>query len=269
MLSTSSRHYVANAPQDTWYLTAKTYQDQNLNGATGKPNGRYYIHAINTNDLSERSNFPVPLEGLVSSNNPLKSFGGGIHHQRPGLLHYNQYIYAGFASHCAQYNFSGWIFGWDKGSGQIVEQFTTEGAGVPTSTPGGGIWMSGGGISSDGQGSMFLGTGNGYASQLNGIPVNGRSPPTALEEAALHIAINDDGSLNIVDFFMPWEKTQLDGADKGMQLPYSCCSLLMALQTLAPRLSSFSPANSNAAIYHAWVSSQASLGKLTGSTWIT
>ena len=75
--------------------------------------------------------------------------------------------------------------------------------------------MSGGGISSDDKGSMFFGTGNGYASQLNGIPVNGRSPPTALEEAAVHMAINDNGSLNIVDFFMPWEKTQLDGADKG------------------------------------------------------
>ncbi len=125
---------------DTWYLTSKTYLDQSLSGATGKSNGRYYIHAINTNDLSERSNFPLSIEGLTAGNNPLKSFGAGIHHQRPGLLHYDQYIYAGFASHCAQYNFSGWIIGWDKGSGKIVEQFSTEGSGVPTSTPGGGVW---------------------------------------------------------------------------------------------------------------------------------
>lgn len=75
--------------------------------------------------------------------------------------------------------------------------------------------MSGGGLATDGQGSMFFATGNGYASQLDGIPVNGRNPPTALEEAAVHMAINDDGSLIVVDFFMPWEKVQLDGADKG------------------------------------------------------
>lgn len=186
-----------------------------MTGGVGKPNGRYYVHAISTSDLSERPNYPVGIEGLVSRNNPLRSFGAGIHHQRPGLLQYGQYVYAGFASHCAQYNFSGWIIGWDKGSGKIVEHFTTQGAGVAASVPGAGVWMSGGGLSTDGKGSMFFATGNGYASQLNGVPVNGRSPPTALEEAAVHMAINDDGTLSIVDFFMPWEKTQLDGADKG------------------------------------------------------
>ena len=78
--------------------------------------------------------------------------------------------------------------------------------------------MSGGGISSDGKGSMYYGTGNGYASQLDGISVPGRQPPSALEEAAVHMKIADDGSLTVVDFFMPWEKKQLDGADKGKKL---------------------------------------------------
>jgi hypothetical protein len=202
--------------QDTWYLTAKTYFDQSSNGARGKPNGRYYFHAISTTDLTERPNFPVDLEGSAARNNPSRIFGAGIHHQRPGLLQHGQYIYAGFASHCAQYNFTGWIFGWDKSSGKIVEQFTTEGAGVGPSVPGGGVWMSGGGLTSDDKGSMFFATGNGYASQLSNIPVNGRNPPTALEEAAVHMAINDDGSLRVIDFFMPWEKPQLDGADKDL-----------------------------------------------------
>jgi hypothetical protein len=174
---------------------------------------------MSTSDLSERPNFPVNIEGLVARNNPARSFAAGIHHQRPGLLQHGSYIYAGFASHCAQYNFSGWIIGWDKGSGRIVEQFSTQGAGVPATVPGAGVWMSGGGLSSDDRGSMFFATGNGYASQLNGVPVNGRNAPTALEEAAVHMAINDDGTLNVVDFFMPWEKTQLDGADKGQKCP--------------------------------------------------
>lgn len=76
--------------------------------------------------------------------------------------------------------------------------------------------MSGGGIASDGQGSMFFASGNGYASQLDGVPLSGRQPPTSLEEAAVHASINDDGSLDIVDFFMPFEKVQLDGADKDL-----------------------------------------------------
>ncbi|OCF32159.1 hypothetical protein I316_06073 [Kwoniella heveanensis BCC8398] len=200
----------------TWYLTTKTYVDQNPSGAKGRPNGRYYFHAINVDDLSERSNFPVDLEGTVARNNPDRSFNGGIHHQRPALLHQGQFIYAGFASHCVQYNFTGWIMGWDKSTGQIVERYATEGQGVRNTVPGAGVWMSGGGLASDGAGSMFFASGNGYASQLNGIPVSGRQPPTSLEEAAVHMTINSDGSLTPVDFFMPWEKTQLDGADKDL-----------------------------------------------------
>lgn len=207
---------VIDPDTNTWYLTSKTYINQSANGPTGRPNGRYYVHAINTVDLSEQPNFPVNLEGMVALNNPVRSFNGGIHHQRPALLHVGQYVYAGFASHCVQYNFTGWIVGWDKTSGALVEQMATEGAGVANTVPGAGVWMSGGGLASDGKGSMFFATGNGYASQLNGVPVNGRTPPTALEEAAVHMAINDNGSLTIVDFFMPWEKVQLDGADRDL-----------------------------------------------------
>jgi len=64
------------------------------------------------------------------------------------------YVYAGFASHCVQYNFSGWIIGWHAGSGELVSRFATEGGqgeGI-----GGGIWMSGGGLSSDNPGRLFF-----------------------------------------------------------------------------------------------------------------
>ncbi|CAK7234763.1 hypothetical protein SBRCBS47491_009059 [Sporothrix bragantina] len=208
---------VIDPDTDTLYLMSKTYANQTGgNGAQGRPNGRYYLHALDTNDLTERANFPVNLEGIVARNNDIRSFNGGIQHQRPGLLHSGQYIYAGFASHCVQYNFTGWLMGFDKTTGAVVERYATEGEGVPNTTPGGGIWMSGGGLASDDQGSLFFGTGNGYASQLSTIPVEGRNPPTALEEAAVHMTLNDDGSVTIVDFFMPQEKQALDGADKDL-----------------------------------------------------
>ncbi|KAG9230010.1 WSC domain-containing protein [Amylocarpus encephaloides] len=208
---------VIDPATETLYLTSKTYVNQDGgNGAQGKPNGRYYLHAINVNDLTERPNFPVDLEGTVARNNPSRSFGAGIHLQRPALLHTGNFIYAGFASHCVQYNFTGWVMGWDMTTGANVERFSMEGAPVPNTTPGGGIWMSGGGISSDDRGSIFFGTGNGYSSQLDIVPVNGRNPPSGLEEAAVHMTINGDGSLNVADFFMPWEKRQLDGADRDL-----------------------------------------------------
>ncbi|KAG5972817.1 hypothetical protein E4U55_000733 [Claviceps digitariae] len=207
---------VIDPATDTLYLTAKTYLSQNVTGAQGKANGRYYVHALDVNSLSERPNFPIDLEGLVANNTGVRMFQGGIHHQRPALLHTGNFVYAGFASHCVQYNFTGWIIGWDKTSGQIVEKWATEGPGVPNTVAGGGIWMSGGGLASDDRGSVFLATGNGYASQLADVPVGGFNPPSSLEEAALHMTINADGSLRLVDFFMPWEKRALDGADKDL-----------------------------------------------------
>lgn len=178
-------------------------------------NGRYWFHAIDVNTLQEKPGFPKGIEGTIARNNGNRMFQSGIGLQRPALLHTGQYIYAGFASHCVQWNFTGWIMGWDKTTGAMVEAFTTEAGPEKNSVPGGGVWMSGGGLSTDNRGSMYFSTGNGYASQLSGTPVAGRQPPTSLEEAAVNMRINDDGSLRPVDFFMPWEKVQLDGADKG------------------------------------------------------
>lgn len=208
---------VIDPETETLYLTSKTYVDQKAGQVPqGRPAGRYKIHAINVNDLSEQPNFPIDLEGVVARNNPQRMFTGGIHHQRPGLLHTGQYVYAGFASHCVQYNFTGWIMGWDKTTGNIVEHWASEGLGVSSNISGAGIWQSGGGLASDDAGSMFFATGNGYASQLSTIPVNGFTPPTAMEQAAVHMSINDNGTLSIVDFFMPFEKQELDGADKDL-----------------------------------------------------
>ncbi|KAI4287646.1 MAG: hypothetical protein L6R35_003099 [Caloplaca aegaea] len=206
---------VIDPSTDTWYLAAKTYEDQ-TDQVKGLDNGRYFFHAIDVNTLAEKPNFPKPIEGTVAKNNPRRVFQSGKHLQRPALLLSGQYVYAGFASHCVQYNFTGWVMGWDKTSGSVVERFSTQGGPEAVTVPGGGIWMSGGGLATDNKGSMYYSTGNGYASQLHGNPVPGRQPPTALEQAVVNMKINDDGSLTTVDFFMPWEKEQLDGADKDL-----------------------------------------------------
>jgi hypothetical protein len=207
-----------------WYLTAKTYSEEFQNGKfspdnpPGRFNGRYWQHAIHTEDLSEAQNWPVPPEGTVFRNNPNRSFIGGNQHSRPGALLVGDYVYTGYAGHCVQYNVTGVIIGYHKTTGKIVEAFATEGGPEPNTVKGGGVWMSGGGLSYDGRGSMYFSTGNGYASQLKatGNSVPGRSPPSALEEAVVNAKINDDGTISVIDFFMPWDKVQLDGADKDL-----------------------------------------------------
>ncbi|KAH7305991.1 hypothetical protein B0I35DRAFT_483733 [Stachybotrys elegans] len=208
---------VIDPETDTIYLSAKTYVNQELREvAQGKPAGRHYIHALDANTLAERPNFPINLEGQIGRNNPDRMFTGGIHNQRPGFLHQGQYIYGAWGSHCVQYNFTGWVFGWDKTTGEIVEHYVTQGEGVRNDVKGGGIWMSGGGLAADDKGSIFFATGNGYASQLATVPVNGYTPPTALDEAIVHMTIGEKGRLDIVDFFMPWDKQAMDGADQDL-----------------------------------------------------
>jgi hypothetical protein len=207
---------VIDPDTDTLYFASKTYVNQTSTAPQGRPAGRYYIHAVDVNDLSERPNFPIDLEGLVPRNSPTRSFNGGIQLQRPGLVHVGQYIYAGFGSHCVQYNFTGWLIGWDKTSGEIVEHWATEGEGIPNDIAGGALWMSGGGIASDDASSLYFATGNGYSSQLSTIPVNGHNPPAGIEEAACHVTINEDGSTTLVDFFIPQNKQVLDGDDKDL-----------------------------------------------------
>ncbi|KAH0611674.1 uncharacterized protein H6S33_010939 [Morchella sextelata] len=198
-----------------WYVTTKTYVDQTINTPQGLAAGRYYIHALDVMTLESKPNFPIPLEGIVADNAPWRVFEGGKHHQRPALLQVGDYIYAGFASHCVQWNFTGWVIGWHATEGRLLTKYAMEG-GTEKSGIGGGIWMSGGGLASDNPGRMFFATGNGYASQLADDPVPGRQPPTSLEEAVVNMAINGDGTLTPTDFFMPWEKRDLDGMDKDL-----------------------------------------------------
>jgi hypothetical protein len=211
----------------TWYLTAKTYTEEFQNGGTpfnvtnppGRHNGRIYQHALHTSDLSSVPGWPVSPEGRPFRNNPSRIFLSGDTNSRPGALLVGDYLYTGYASHCVQYNFTGAIIGFHKSTGAVVEMFATEGGSEPNSVPGGGVWMSGGGLAYDVQGkSMYFTTGNGYASQLRpaGNSVPGRNPPSALEEAAVNAKINDDGTIAVVDFFMPMEKNDLDGADKDL-----------------------------------------------------
>jgi hypothetical protein len=206
-----------------WYLNSKTYSSQFQNTlfgpstSPGRLNGRYYFHGIDTQSGNLTDVFPpVQIDGRTFRNNPNRVFQGGNHHSRPGLVLAGNYIYTGYASHCVQYNFTGAIIGHDKTTGSVVEMFATEGGPEANTVKGGGIWMSGGGITYDGSGSLFFATGNGYASQLSSTPIPGRQPPTALEEAAVNAKINSDGTLSIIDFFIPWEKQLLDGADKDL-----------------------------------------------------
>ena len=62
---------VIDPSSETLFLAAKTYLNQDGGeDPQGRPAGRYYLHALDVNDLSERDNYPINLEGTVSRNSP-------------------------------------------------------------------------------------------------------------------------------------------------------------------------------------------------------
>lgn len=96
--------------------------------------------------------------------------------------------------------------GWDKIIGEIVECYVMEGEGVFSFIKGGGIWMFGGGFVFDDVGSIFFVFGNGYVLQLVIVFVVGFNFFIVFEQVVVYMIMNEDGSLDVVDFFMFWEK---------------------------------------------------------------
>src|SRR5262249_32698535 len=106
-------------------------------------------------------------------------------------------------------DYHGWVVGIGE-SGDLRALFATEAG--PGSVRGAGVWQSGSGLMSDGSGRIFLTTGNGYSNSIV-TPTVGGSPPPALDESVVHLAVQADGTLSAVDFFTPYDVSYLDAAD--------------------------------------------------------
>ncbi|KAF3232296.1 hypothetical protein TWF191_000068 [Orbilia oligospora] len=218
---------VIDPATDTIYLFSKSYLDTSDNGATGVLNGRYRVYALDVLTLADKFGFPLMVEGSQADNDPQKYFMGGTHMQRPSLAMINGIVWAGVASHCDQYNYTGWIFGIDPSTPRVVSLFSTiSGAySIPQSTVGGyqrddggggaGIWQAGMGLASDRSDRFFVVTSNGHAHEDKDQARDGRNPPGTLEECIVSLKIDaQTKKLKAQDFFQPYEYLNLDNADK-------------------------------------------------------
>jgi iron transport multicopper oxidase len=179
------------------YLTHKTY----ASGTSGT--ARWYMDAIEMSNGKEKSGFPVELGGSAQ-NQPSMTFQPTTELQRPGLLLMNGVVYAAFGSHCDISPWQGWVFGVST-AGTVKARWVDRSSGS-----GAGIWQSGAGLTSDGSGSLFIATGNGGAQSS---PIPGNTPPANLGESIVRLAVQSDGTLKAVDFFSPFDASQLDTWD--------------------------------------------------------
>ena len=164
----------------------------------------FLVHRLDPTTGVDRQGFPVNVTGSAD-NQPGVIFDGNAEMQRPGLLLLKGVVYVGFASHCDQHPYNGWVAGISL-AGRITALFATE----PARSGEGGIWQSGAGLSSDGPGQVLITSGNGPG-MVAGTP--GKQPGHRLGNAAVRLEVTPTGHLVPTDFFQPYDQTYLSDVD--------------------------------------------------------
>jgi hypothetical protein len=183
----------------TIYFVAKT-----------KENGVFFqrLHALDVTTGAERPNSPVVIQATVAgtgdgSDDGKVSFDPLTEGQRAGLLLMNGVVYVGWASHCDNGPYHGWLLGYNKTTLKQVSVFN--------STPNGGLggfWASGAGIAGDTLANViFPVTGNGtFNANTSGIDYG---------ESILRLAPSN-GSFTVVDYFTPFNQQTLNNGDTDL-----------------------------------------------------
>ena len=162
-----------------------------------------YIHKLHALDLGtgeELFGGPVPVTASVTIDNQVYTFIDKYQQQRPGLLLQDGIVYIGFGSPgCNIKTANGWIMAYDGGTLQQVGVFDAS-PGVMASA----VWLSGGGLPGDGAGNVYANTGDGL------FDVNSGGSHYGDTLLRLH---QDDGVLNLADYFTPYNQKYLQTND--------------------------------------------------------
>ena len=182
--------------------------------AESKENGVYMhkLHALDLTTGGEKFGGPVVIQGSVPGSSPFDSDGAGhlvfapgktslLHLQRSALLLANGTVYIGFASHLDQNPYHGWLFAYNAATLAQVAVFNTTPNGTGAQGGKGALWASGGGPASDALGNLYAFIGNGTFDAASGGTDYGDT------------AIKWTPTLNVVDWFAPFNEAQLEQQD--------------------------------------------------------
>lgn len=168
------------------------------------------LHALDITTGNEKSFGPIVISALPNgvtgtgdgSSGGVLQFDNLTEHNRPGLLLFNGTIFIGFASHCDNGAYHGWLFAYSESSLARLAYFNT--------TPYGGLggfWSSGAGLTADSSGNMFLVTGNGSYDTNN--------PAIDYGDSILKMTYAS-GAFTVADYFTPYNQSSLSGGDTDL-----------------------------------------------------
>jgi len=156
---------------------------------TSESNGTLIIHRLHAIDIRtglDKANSPVAFNAPGYSD--IKQM------QRPALLLANNRVYVAYAGIADRLPYQGFIFAFDRGTLAQVAVFADE----PTSSGGGGIWMSAMAPTTDPSGNIYVTSGNGPADGINNF---GQS------------VIKLTPNLDVLDHFTPYDNVAQSSKD--------------------------------------------------------
>ena len=201
---------VIDTSTNTIYLTAK----RNVSGTF-----KYMLHALDLTTGADKPGSPIDM-GLDANGQPLAVSGSGdgmtsgqivfdpIKHQnRVGLTLSQGVLTVGFASHCDQNNYHGWVLRFDTTSSPIrpLTPYMTN-----PNTGHGGLWQGGGGFPVDSSGNLYMVSGDGRSGTTT-------TDGTQLANAFIKLTnVGVAGTPTVGSWFMPSDVASLDNADSDI-----------------------------------------------------
>jgi hypothetical protein len=187
---------VIDSATGTMYLIAKT-----------KENGDFFqrLHALDITTGKERTGSPVVIRAKVKGTgdgniNGYVIFDPLREAQRPGLLLQNGGVYIGWASHCDNGPYHGWVMSYDE--------TTLKQTAIWNSTPNGGlggVWQAGTGIAADADFNLFFATGNGT--------YDGKKGGEDFSDTIARLAPPVGNRFPLADWFTPYNQLNLSNED--------------------------------------------------------
>jgi uncharacterized protein (TIGR03437 family) len=187
---------VIDASSGTVYVVAMTKETAGGSAA--------YVHRLHALDISsgkERPSSPAVIQATYPGTGEGGStlvFAPRSYKQRPGLLLLNGVVYTAFSSHCDIGTYHGWLMGYDA---KTLKQLS-----VYNNTPNGNqgsFWEGGAAPAADANGNIYLVAGNGTFDYASGGGDLGES----------YIKLSASGTLKEVDYFAPFNFSELDDGD--------------------------------------------------------